>query len=108
MMVSWLGRASQYLPATVIGNSEYQSFGATCRGRDADCSTPPAQIRTSAFTHTALTLDAWRQSAHRDKDAEHGVGESIGSREDGGDPIALLRVDCDGSRHSATTSERDT
>src|SRR5215472_13570590 len=78
------------------------------RGRDADCSTPPAQIRTSAFTHTALTLDAWRQNAHRGKDAEHGVGESIGSREEGGDPIALLRVDCDGSRHSATTSERDT
>src|SRR5215470_19846823 len=78
------------------------------RGRDADCSTPPAQIRTSAFTHTALTLDAWRQNAHRGKDAEHGVGESIGSREDGGGPIALLRVDCDGSKHSATTSERDT
>jgi len=78
------------------------------RGRDADCSTPPAQIRTSAFTHTALTLDAWRQNAHRGKDAEHGVGESIGSREDGGDPIALWRVDCDGSKHSATTSERDT
>jgi len=78
------------------------------RGRDADCSTPPAQIRTSAFTHTALTLDAWRRNAHRDKDAEHGVEESIGSREDGGDPIALLRVDCDGLKHSATTNERDT
>ena len=46
------------------------------RGRDADYSTPPAQIRTSASTHTALTLDAWRQSAHRGKGAEHGVGEA--------------------------------
>jgi hypothetical protein len=30
----------------------------------------PAQIRTCAFTHTALTEDGWRQSACRDKDAE--------------------------------------
>ena len=85
-----------------------QAINPLGRGRDTDFSAPPAQIRTSAFTHTALTLDAWRQSAHRDKDVEHGVGESIGSREDGGDPIAPLRVDCDGSKHSATTSERDT
>jgi hypothetical protein len=27
------------------------------RGRDADHSTPPAQIRTCALTHTAPTLD---------------------------------------------------
>jgi len=79
-----------------------------CRGRDADHSTPPAQIRTSAFTHTALTVDAWRQSAHRDKGAERGVWESSGLREDGDEPIALPRVDSDGPRHSATTNERDT
>src|SRR5262249_3936082 len=34
----------------------------SCRGRDADYSTPPAQIRTSALTHTALTEDARRQA----------------------------------------------
>jgi len=39
---------------------------------------PPAQIRTCAFTHTALTEDGWRQSACRNKDAEHGVVESTG------------------------------
>src|SRR5262245_16634852 len=78
------------------------------RGRDTDSSAPPAQIRTSAFTHTALTLDAWRQSAHRDKDVGRGVGESSGSREDGDDPIASSRVDCDGSKHYATTNARDT
>ena len=35
---------------------------SSCRGRDADYSTPPAQIRTSALTHTALTEDAGRQA----------------------------------------------
>jgi hypothetical protein len=29
----------------------------TCRGRDDHHWSPPAQIRTSAFTHTALTVD---------------------------------------------------
>ncbi len=28
-----------------------------CRGRDDHHWSPPAQIRTSAFTHTALTVD---------------------------------------------------
>src|SRR5262249_25144517 len=36
----------------------------SCRGRDADRSTPPAQIRTCALTHTALTKDAWRQNGY--------------------------------------------
>jgi hypothetical protein len=48
----------------------------TCRGRDDHHWPPPAQIRTCAFTHTALTEDEWRQSACRDRDAEHGVAES--------------------------------
>src|ERR1700691_5478924 len=30
---------------------------ANCRGRDDPHWSPPAQIRTSAFTHTALTVD---------------------------------------------------
>jgi len=38
------------------------SANLSCRGRDADYSTPPAQIRTSALTHTALTEDARRQA----------------------------------------------
>src|SRR5262245_14122573 len=32
---------------------EKSCSGALGRGRAADCSTPPAQIRTSGFTHTA-------------------------------------------------------
>jgi hypothetical protein len=40
---------------------------------------PPAQIRTSASTHTALTKDECRRSVRRDRGAELGVEESIGS-----------------------------
>src|SRR3954462_12969186 len=35
-----------------------------CRGRDTNRSAPPAQNRTCAFTHTASTLDKWRQSVY--------------------------------------------
>src|SRR5713101_3868415 len=39
------------------------------RGRDDHRCSPPAQIRTGAFTHTALTVDKWRRNvllaAHR-------------------------------------------
>src|SRR5713101_4294332 len=39
------------------------------RGRDDHRCAPPAQIRTGAFTHTALTVDEWRRNvllaAHR-------------------------------------------
>jgi hypothetical protein len=38
-----------------------------CRGRDDHRGFPPAQIRTSASTHTALTKDGWRRSVHRDR-----------------------------------------
>src|ERR1019366_1073524 len=51
-----------------------------CRGRDDHHGSPPAQIRTSASTHTALTKDEWRRSVHRDRGAERGVEESTGSR----------------------------
>src|SRR5215472_19282432 len=41
----------------------------SCRGRDDHHWSPPAQIRTGAFTHTALTVDEWRRNvllaAHR-------------------------------------------
>ena len=47
-------------------------------GRDDHHWPPPAQIRTCAFTHTALTEDGWRQSAYQDTDAEHEVVESTG------------------------------
>jgi len=50
----------------------------TGRGRDDHRWPPPAQIRTCAFTHTALTEDGWRRSAYQDKDAEHEVVESTG------------------------------
>jgi hypothetical protein len=68
---------------------------------------PPAQIRTGALTHTALTLDEWRQSAHRDKDAEYGVGESTGSRQGRDDAIAHLRVDCGELEGFAPVCKRD-
>src|SRR5215472_14510176 len=38
------------------------------RGRDVSCLTPPARVRTSASSHTALTADAWRRSADWDTD----------------------------------------
>src|SRR5262252_3934572 len=38
-----------------------------CRGRDDYRWSPPAQIRTCAFTHTALTKDEWLQCRHQDK-----------------------------------------
>ncbi len=41
---------------------------------------PPAQIRTSASTHMALTKDGWRSSRHRDRGAERGVEESTDLR----------------------------
>src|SRR5262249_48593166 len=53
------------------------------RGRDADYSTPPAQIRTCAFTHTALTVDAWRQkrksycSPHTAQSLGHALPRSV-------------------------------
>ncbi len=61
-----------------IGNS---GLGDYCRGRDDHRGSPPAQIRTSASTHTALIVDEWRKSGRQDKDAECGVAESSGSRE---------------------------
>jgi hypothetical protein len=35
----------------------YLAASDNCRGRDDHRWSPPAQIRTSAFTHTALTVD---------------------------------------------------
>src|SRR5215472_12168333 len=62
---------------TPQGIANFQNpFPANGRGRDDHRWPPPAQIRTCAFTHTALTEDGWRRSAYRDKDAEHGVVES--------------------------------
>ena len=66
-----------------------------CRGGTTIAGRPPAQIRTGAFTHTALTPDGWRRSARRDKDAAHGVEEPTGTRE-GRDDQRILPVGCDG------------
>ena len=52
---------------------------SNCRGRDDHCWSPPAQIRTCAFTHTALTEDEWSRSACQDRDAEREGAESTGS-----------------------------
>ena len=51
------------------------------RGRDVSCLTPPARIRTGAFTHTALTGDVWRRSADWDRDEGWQVGEASGPQE---------------------------
>jgi hypothetical protein len=65
-------------PASMSATAIFQQLRASCRGRDDHCWSPPAQIRTCAFTHTALTEDEWRRSVCRDKDAEHEVAESTG------------------------------
>jgi len=44
-----------------------------CRGRTT-ITDRPAQIRTSASTHTALTKDEWRRSVHRDRVQNAGGG----------------------------------
>jgi hypothetical protein len=81
--------------------------GRYCGGRDDHRWSPPAQIRTGAFTHTALTPDGWRQSVRRDKDAAHGVEESTGTREGRDEPSASVPVGCDGLILSAIASQRD-
>jgi hypothetical protein len=43
------------------------------RGRDDPYWSPPAQIRTSASTHTALMKDEWRRSGREDRGAGLGV-----------------------------------
>jgi hypothetical protein len=66
------------LPLSDIAVYQPLSELRNCRGRDDHRWPPPAQIRTCAFTHTALTEDEWRRSACRDMDAERGVRESTG------------------------------
>jgi len=55
-------------------------LGGNCRGRDDHLLIAPAQIRTSAFTHTALTMEEWRQSERQDGDAECGELVRVGCR----------------------------
>ena len=70
---------TEFLSRNIIKPLIPPSKPDSCRGRDDHCWSPPAQIRTCAFTHTALTEDEWRRSACRDKDAEHEGAESTGS-----------------------------
>src|SRR5665213_3154894 len=92
---------SSYRAVPFRGRKPHVAAGMTIADR------PPVQIRTGGFTHTALILDGWRGSEHQDKDAEYEEGESTGSREGRDDPIAPVRVDCDGLKRPATTSKRD-
>ena len=72
------------------------------RGRDGHCWPPPAEIRTSAFTHTALMKDEWRRSVHRGRDAGlEGMG-SIFRRREQVAPTFCGRVDCGGPERFAT------
>jgi hypothetical protein len=57
---------------------ELRSHG---RGRDGLHRPPPAQIRTSAFTHPALTKDEWRRSAPPDRGVGLGPAESTISKQ---------------------------
>src|SRR4051794_19205880 len=72
-----------------------------CRGRDEHHCSPPAQIRTCASTHTALTEKEWRRSPPPDKDEECGGGEATGSGAGRGDPTPLVRADCGGPKPPA-------
>src|ERR1700758_5415751 len=63
------------------------------------------QNRTSAFTHTAPTLDGWRGSVRKDKDAERGVLESSAERSESTDPTVCGLADCGGSGSAATNAE---
>ncbi len=78
-----------------------------CRGRDGHCWPPPAQIRTSASTHTALTLDDWRRSVLQDKGAAHEAGESSGSEVALAGPRTCAHVGSDELRWSARSVATD-
>src|SRR5215470_842273 len=49
----------------MTGNPEVETprLRLKCRGRDDHHWSPPAQIRTGAFTQTALTVEEWRRNA---------------------------------------------
>ena len=64
------------------------------RGRDGLHRPPPAQIRASASTHTALTKDEWRRSEPRDRDAGCGALGSICRRLAYISPTSFSRFDC--------------
>ena len=50
-------------PTTAKRNAEYMKrYKPSGRGRDDHHGSPPAQNRTGASTHTAPTLDVWRES----------------------------------------------
>src|ERR1700686_3243992 len=51
-----------------------------CRGREANRSAPPAQNRTSAFTHPASPLNEWPQSVVWNKDEKRGDAKSFARR----------------------------
>src|SRR5207342_201502 len=56
------------------------------RSRDDHRWSPPAQIRTSASTHTALMKDGWRRSELEDMGAGLSGAVSIVRRRDEGSP----------------------
>jgi len=55
--------------------------------------------------HTALALDVWQKSAHRDRDAEHAAGESSDPRAAVAAPTTFCRADYDGTESSATGAD---
>jgi hypothetical protein len=61
----YFGRSIQViLSERTSGLAEFD-FAACGRGRDDPHGSPPAQIRTSASTHTALLKGEWRESKPR-------------------------------------------
>ena len=66
----------------------------------------PAQIRTSASTHTALMKDEWRGSGREDRDAGCGVLVPTCRRLESVTPTSSLRVDCDEPERFARADSR--
>jgi hypothetical protein len=84
---AWL---STGLESSARGDSPRASSGESCwegaaRTRVVAVGTaiadrPPHRSVRAALPHTAPTLDAWRQNARQDKDAEYGGAEFTGRR----------------------------
>src|ERR1019366_10665565 len=77
----WASRTEEYIPnqhrGRVVDYSDIIPF-LRCRGRDDPHGSPPAQIRTSASTHTALLKDEWR-GANPDCGLPHAHRPNAGS-----------------------------
>jgi hypothetical protein len=77
------------------------------RGRDDHRWAPPAQNRTGALTHTALTSDVWRRSVAGDRDAAPVGKESSDQEAVYAAATPPGHVDYDEPKRSATIAAAD-